>query len=152
MKRIITGQDELFGPWLMGKVDGQWVPGKGSVIGLWEDDVGPVAACFYEGCNGASILVHLAGVGKKWMNREFLWFCFYYPFEQLGLNKVIGLVKSDNLACQKLVEHLGYVLEATLKEAAPKGDLLIYTMTKDQCRWLLLGNKYRGKTQSASST
>ncbi len=148
MKRVITGQDELFGPWLMNLIQGQWIPGKGSVIGLWEDGVGPVAGCFYESCNGASVLGHLGGIGRKWMNREYLWFCFHYPFEVLKVNKIIGLVTSDNLEARKLDEHMGFVLEATLKDAAPKGDLLIYTMTKDQCKWLTLKDKYRGQTLS----
>lgn len=135
----------------MGKIEGQWVPGKGSTIGLWEDNVGPIAACYYESCNGASVLGHLAGVGRKWMNREFLWYCFHYPFEQLKVNKILGLVTSDNLEAQRLDKHLGFTLEATLKDCAPKGDLLVYSMTRDQCRWLSLKEQYRGKTQCSSS-
>lgn len=152
MKRVIVGHDDLFGAWLMDKLDGQWFQGRGSVVGLWQDHVGPIAACLFEGCNGASIMMHLAGVGGKWMNREFLWFCFYYPFEQLKVHKTIGLVESDNTKSRQLVEHLGFTLEATLKDAAPKGDLLVYTMTKDQCKWLTLKDRYRGQTQSTSAT
>lgn len=152
MKRVVTGHDDLFGPWLMNQINGEWFPGKGSTIGLWEDGVGPIAACYYDSCNGASIHGCLAGIGKRWMNREFLWFCFYYPFEQLKVNKIIGLVQSDNLAARKLDEHLGFTLEATLKDAAPNGDLLIYTMTKDQCKWLSLRNKHREQTESTTAT
>ena len=152
MKRIITGQDDIFGPWLMNLLEGKWVPGKGSVIGLWEDGIGPIAGCFYESYNGASILGHLGGIGRKWMNREYLWYCYHWPFEVLKVNKIIGLVTSDNLAAQKLDEHMGFTLEAILKDAAPKGDLLLYTMTKDQCKWLKLKDSYRGQTRSASST
>ena len=151
MKSIITGQDEVFGPWLMDKIKGQWIPGKGSTIGLWEDGIGPIACCYYESCNGASVLGHLAGIGRKWMNREFLWYCFYYPFEQLKVNKILGLVESTNLDAQQLDEHLGFCLEATLKDAAPNGDLLIYSMTRDQCRWLSLKDRKSGKTPSTSS-
>lgn len=148
MKRVLTGHDEIFGPWLMSRIDGQWIPGRGSTIGLWEEGVGPVAACLYESYNGASVLGHLAGDGRKWMNREFLWFCFHYPFEQLRVNKILGLVESSNAEARKLDEHLGFQLEATLKNAAPRGDLLIYSMTRDQCRWLNLREKYRGKAES----
>lgn len=150
-KRVMVGHDALFGPWLAHMNGNRWVPGFGSTIGLWDEELCvPLAACYYEGCNGASIRGHLAGVGKKWMNREFLWFCFYYPFIQLGVNKIIGLVSSDNLEARKLDEHLGFVLEATLKDATPKGDMLIYTMTKDQCRWLTLKGE-NVKTRSAST-
>lgn len=149
MKRIITGQEELFGPWMMKKLDSEWLPGRGSIIGLWEDEIGPIAGCLYESCNGASVLGHLVGVGKKWMNREYLWYCYHYPFEVLKVNKIIGLVESDNLEARRLDEHMGFKLEATLASCAPKGDLLIYTMTKDQCKWLKLRDRIHGEAKSS---
>lgn len=150
MKRVLTGHDDVFGPWLMERVSGgKWIPGRGSTIGLWEDGKGPIAACLYESCNGAMVLGHLAGDGKRWMNREYLWYCFHYPFNELKVNKIIGLVNSDNLEARKLDEHMGFTLEATLKDAAPNGDLLIYSMTRDQCRWLNLKGKRIVETISA---
>lgn len=148
MKQIVTGREDIFGPWMMGILDGgRWLPGRGHIIGLWDD--GPVAGCLFESSNGASIMLHIAAIGKRWMNREYLWFVFYYPFEQLGLKKIICPVESTNINCLRFIEHIGFVLEATLKEAAPKGDLLIYSMAKDQCRWLKLREKYRGQIQSS---
>lgn len=151
MKRISVGEEDIFGPWMSQRLGCAWIPGRGSIIGLWDDE-GPVAACLYESYNGRSILGHLTGVGRKWMNREFLWFCFYYPFEQLRVDKILGIVESDNLDARRLDEHLGFTLEATLKEAAPNGDLLIYSMTRDQCKWLNLKERYRGQTIPAAST
>lgn len=151
MKSVITGHDEVFGPWLMDKCNGAWVPGRGSTIGLWDEVKGPVAATFYEGCNGASILMHVAGEGKDWLNREFLWFSFYYPFEQLKLKKIICSVDSTNVDCVKFVEHIGFDLEATLKDASPKGDLRIYTMIRENCKWLSLKDRKSGKTNSTIS-
>jgi RimJ/RimL family protein N-acetyltransferase len=152
VKRVLTGQDELFGPWLLQQLNsGEWFAGRGSTIGLWEDGKGPIAACLYEGCNDASIMLHTAGIGKNWLNREFLWFVFYYPFVQLKLSKIISPVESTNTACRKFIEHIGFVLEATLKNAAPKGDLLIYTMGKDQCKWLNLKDRNSEQTESAST-
>jgi hypothetical protein len=141
VKRVLTGHDDIFGPWIIQQCGGNansWHKGRGVTIGLWEDGVGPVAGQIYENCNGTSIVGHLAGVGKRWMNREFLWYCFYYPFIQLGVKKIIGPIYADNLEARRLVEHMGFSLEATLKDAAPKGDLLLYTITEDACRWLKL--------------
>jgi RimJ/RimL family protein N-acetyltransferase len=75
---------------------------------------------------------------KRWMVREFLWFVFYFPFVQLEVTKIIAPVESGNLDCRRFIEHIGFNLEATLKDCAPKGDLLIYTMARDQCKWLSL--------------
>lgn len=153
MKQIITNREDIFGPWMMDRVGGKWFPGRGSIIGLWDTELNqPIAGAMYEGYNGASVCVHLTGTGKRWMNREYLWFCFYYPFEQLRVKKLVGYVESDNLDAQRLNDHFGYTLEATLKDAAPKGDLLLYTMTKEQCKWLSLKEKYRGQTLSTAAT
>ena len=147
MKQIFVNQNELFGPWMMEKLGRKWYPGQGQTIGLWEDDR-PVAAVSYENSNKASIMLHCVGLERKWLNREFLWFVFYYPFEQLGITKIICPVEGGNAASRTFIEHIGFTLEATLKDAAPKGDLLIYTMVKDQCKWLSLKERYRGETRN----
>ncbi len=154
MKHVVTGWDHLFGPWLASKMPGgmTWKPGMGSTIGLLDDEKGIVACCLYENCNGKSIMVHLAGEGKSWLNREYLWFCFYYPFEQLGVEKVIATMCSSNEDCIKWSEHIGFKLEATLKDASPKGDILIYVIDRSDCKWLSLRKQYRGKTRSTSTT
>lgn len=97
-------------------------------------------------------MLHIATDGsKKWMNRNYLWYVFYYPFKQLGVNKIICPIESSNKVCISFVEHIGFVHEATLKDAAPKGDLLIYSMAKDQCKWLKLREQYRGEAQSTKA-
>lgn len=70
------------------------------------------------------------------MTREMLWYAFAYPFLQLRVQKILGLVAGSDKAVRAFDEHLGFVLEATLKDAHPEGDLLVYSMTKSQCRWL----------------
>lgn len=78
--------------------------------------------------------MHLAVDGK--ITPEFLWYGFYYPFEELKVRKLIGIVASTNEKALRLDKHFGYVTEAIIKDAAPTGDLHILTMTKDQCRYL----------------
>lgn len=153
MKRILTQHENLFGPWMMKVLEGgEWLPNRGQIIGLFDDVRGPLAACLFEASNGASIMLHIAtDNSRRWMTREYLWYVFYFPFVQLGITKIIAPVETSNSACIKFIEHIGFVLEATLKDAAPKGDLLIYTMTADQCKWLNLKGQYRGQTQSAAA-
>jgi RimJ/RimL family protein N-acetyltransferase len=45
-------------------------------------------------------------------------------------------ISSSNKRSIKFVEHLGFTLEATLKDACKDGDMLLYSMTKEKCRWL----------------
>lgn len=149
MKVILDNANEIFGPWICNQLGTTWFPGRGVTIGLWDSDRGPLACCLFESFNGASVLVHIAAVeGRQWCNREFLWFCSYYPFEQLGARKVLAPVESTNLRSIKWTEHFGFELESTLKEAAPKGDLLIYSMMRDQCKWLNLRKETSGQAQS----
>lgn len=147
MKRVVTNCEELFGPWICYELGTEWFDGRGRVIGLMEDGKGPVAGALYEGHNGASVLVHLAATGRNWLNRDFLWFMSYYPFMQLGVTKVIAPVESTNHRSVRFTEHFGFTLESTLKDAAPNGDLLLYTITREQCKWLSLRRKSLGQAQ-----
>lgn len=152
-KHVIVGKDHIFGPWITEKLDDAtfWSPGRGSTVGLCNSDGTIAAACLFESCNGASILLHCVGEGKDWLNREFLWFVFYYPFEQLGLHKIISPVSSSNAACIRFIKHIGFSLEATLKSADPNGDLLLFTLERQNCKWLDLRGKYRGEAEGSNS-
>lgn len=143
MKRILVGADDIVGPWVCQRGGGVWIPGGGSVaIGQVEggDLVGGVT---YDNFNGANIVMHVAGdPGKSWLSRRFIWFAFYYPFIQLGCRRVSTFTASTNTQALKFNDDLGFVHEATLKDAHPSGDLIIRSMTKAQCRWLSLGKNY----------
>lgn len=137
MKEIIVGRDNLVGPWVTAKAGGTWAPGRGSTIGLASLEQGLLAGVLFEDWNGANIVMHVAALpGRHWLCREFLWYCFHYPFIELGVKRVTGIVPSTNLEARRFDEHLGFTLEATLKDAHPTGDLLIYVMRKEDCRWL----------------
>lgn len=136
---IVTDRQDELGEWLCSRTGGQYVPGSGVYIGN-ELHGKIVAVAGYEDFNGASVRVHVAGEGR-WMTRDFLWYGFYYPFEEMKVKKIIGLVASTNLKALKLDLHFGYLHEATIQDAVPGGDLYILTMTKDQCRFLKKPNK-----------
>lgn len=143
--RIVTGEDQRVGEWVCDRTSGHYV--EGAAIGL-EKDGDLVAGVLYDHFNGASIAMHVAAEGKHWLNREYLWFCFYYPFEQLKVKKVIGLVPSDNEAALKFDKHLGFVEEGRIKDAHPGGDILILTMTRSQCKHL---ERHHGIEESSTA-
>jgi RimJ/RimL family protein N-acetyltransferase len=60
----------------------------------------------------------------------------YYPFVQVGVDMLIAIMAESNKKIIRLVEKLGYKIEHRLMNAHPDGDLLIYTLTKDNCRFL----------------
>lgn len=152
MKLVLDKHDEIFGPWISEKLGIKWHPESGVTIGLWDSVKGPVAATLYTNYNGRAVCASIAIAEKTLVNREFLWFIFYYPFEQVGVDKILSYVDSTNTKSVRIQKHLGFTLEATLKEAAPIGDLLIYSMTRDQCKWLSLKGRNCESTRSTAST
>ena len=149
MAQLVVGND-ILGPWIAERTGGAYVPGDSQYLGL-ERNGRLVAVTQYSACNGASLTLHCAGEGN-WLNREFLWTAFDYPFNQLGVNKLISPVESGNVKCRKFIENIGFTLEATLKNAAPSGDLLLYTMERGDCPWLFLKRKPNEQAESTSST
>jgi RimJ/RimL family protein N-acetyltransferase len=105
-------------------------------LGL-ERDGELVAGVLYEGFNHHNVWMHVAAEGKHWLNRDFLRYCFYYPFVELGVSRVSGYVEASNLAARRFDEHLGFRQEAVLQGAASDGgDVILYVMRRDDCRYL----------------
>lgn len=103
----------------------------------WQEGGELVAGVAYNDFNGVNICMHVAAVpGKRWMRREYLKTCFDYPFNQLGVKRITGWVAEGNKEARKFDEHLGFVLETTLSDAHPTGNLLVYVMRRQDCRWL----------------
>ena len=106
-------------------------------LGL-ERDGELVAGVLYEGFNGQNVWMHVAGrPGSRWMTRDYLRYCFSYPFEEMKVNRVSGYVNASNLEARRLDEHLGFETEAELKGAAPDGgDVILYVLWRAKCRFI----------------
>lgn len=85
---------------------------------------------------GGSVTIHMAGNGRHWASRDFLWAVFDYAFGQLFVTKVFGPVPSDNLHAIDVDLRLGFVVEAVLRGTYHDGDTLIFSMVRNQCKWL----------------
>ncbi len=134
MKEIVWHEPERVGRWVCARVGGSFNAKEATAIGL-EKDGDLVAGVMYDRYTGQSICMHVAGEGN-WMTRSYLKACFGYPFNQLKVKKIIGLVDSENHQARRFDEHLGFRLEAVITDAGKTGDLFIYSMTPEQCRWL----------------
>jgi RimJ/RimL family protein N-acetyltransferase len=132
--RIVTNEKERVSRWVCERLGTHHAGDNVQAIGheLNGEIIGGV---LYDNYNGATIEMHCAGVGR-WLTRTFLNAVFDYPFNGIGVHKVVGLVDEANMAARKLDAHLGFVHEATIKDGAKGGDLLILTMTREQCRFL----------------
>jgi len=103
----------------------------------WERDGGLVAGVAYAEWNGANVVCHIASdKSRKWMTKRYLWTIFDYPFNQLDVNRITVCVGQGNESSRRFVEHLGFQLEAALSGAHPTGDLMVYRMFKNECKWI----------------
>lgn len=140
MKHIFAGEqaNKLLGPWICTRLDIPWNAAAGACIGL----IGPKgvygAAMFDEYMPERCVSMTIVGTKGNWLTRDFIFACADYAFNQLGVAKIICTTFSENVRSIRGLEHLGFSLEATLKDASPKGDRLFYSLDRSDCRWLSL--------------
>lgn len=142
MRRIILGQAVL--DWMCVTFPDEFSGLCGRGIGIQEwtaNEWRCVAGVAYTDFNGASISMHVGATVRTWPTADFLWMCFDYPFNQLRCNVVVGVVGEGNERARRLDEHLGFVLQGRIPNGHLTGDLLIYAMTRQQCRYLGLQPK-----------
>lgn len=132
-KLILDDHDRL-GQWVCDRTGGHYTDGP--CIGL-EQDGRLIVAVLYDDYMHRSIRMHVAAESPRWLaHREFLHAAFGYPFHQLGCELVLGLVASDNERAIRADEWLGFRRHTVIPKACKTGDLIVYTMYRDQCRFL----------------
>lgn len=131
---MITSDAGLIGPWVAKKVRGTWHP-EGSVCIGSVIDGRIVAGVWYENFCQASITGHIA-IEPHGLTKTFLYAILHYPFEVCGVNKIIAPVGPENEPSQSFCRKLGFRLEATITDAHPHGDLLLYTLRRADCKYL----------------
>jgi L-amino acid N-acyltransferase YncA len=130
---VIVFDADRIGPWVCERTGGRYEPSTSAAVAM-EEDGAITAGVLYDMFNGRSICMHVAV--EKPVTRGFTRTAFDYPFNQLKVNKVIGLVDSTNAKALRFDKHLGFVEEARIEGAGKSGDLIILTMTRQQCRWI----------------
>lgn len=134
-KNLVFDDHERVGRWIAERTDGEWRAGA-KCIGLTRDGE-LIAGCMVDAFNGASCYMHIAAEGRNWLNRDFIFHCFYYVFRQLACHVAIGLVSSGNAAALKFDKHLGFEEVTRIPRAHPTGDLVVLTLTAEHAqRWL----------------
>jgi RimJ/RimL family protein N-acetyltransferase len=136
------------GYWVADELEFGFHAGRSTAIGLVKDDE-IVAGVVYEGWNRRSITAHIVIKGR--MTPSFLAAIFDYPFNVCGVEKIIAPVEIENVKSAKLVENMGFIPEARLADCHPNGDIVLYTMKRDDCRFLedRYGQKNSKSTRSS---
>lgn len=140
MKRLTIGQHVV--SWVASRTNefGNFGASQGIGLQQWNGECWKlIAGVVYSDYNGVNINMHVASEGPYWLNKAYLWVCFDYPFNQCKVKRVTALIGEGNTKSIRFTEHLGFELEARLKDAHPTGDLMIFAMRQPQAeRWLNL--------------
>lgn len=105
-------------------------------IGL-ERDGEIVAVVVFDNFSICDCNMHIASDGsRRWMNKSFLLSAFAYPFMQLKLKRVTGLVLESNEAALRFDQHLGFEIEGTHPDADPNGALISLGLLRRNCRFI----------------
>lgn len=86
---------------------------------------------FYDS-NGKNCLANIA-LSQGKFPKELLRAGLLYAFTQLALRRLTFVISSANIRSQQLVSALGATHEATLREADPEGDSLIFALFPENC-------------------
>jgi hypothetical protein len=130
----ISFDKDLIGPWVFGRIQKTWGPQGREAIGLVQDDV-VLAGIVFEDCTGpgGSVSLHVAISHPMVPIRKLLVVAAKYGYDQLGVDKLIGQVPSFNVEALTFDMRLGFQPEAVIKDVFPDGDMVILSMTREQC-------------------
>jgi RimJ/RimL family protein N-acetyltransferase len=135
LRRVTTDNQKHLKVWLESGFNA-YLPENTLCIGQLKDDelVAVVGFCNFlpKSCE-----MHVASKeNSNWVNKDFLWASFDYPFNQLNLNVIIASVEKSNENALRLNQHLGFKVKAEIPDGHLHGDLVIMTMRKEDCKWL----------------
>ena len=135
-KTLVLDQHERVAQWVAEQTHCSEHAWAGYVCVGLEDNGELVAGVVMESFTGQSANLHVAGVGRNWVNRNLIQTCFLYCFKYLGLKRITGLVPSSNQAALDFDYHLGFRHEFTMRDGAKDGDMEVLVMRPEDCKYL----------------
>jgi hypothetical protein len=135
-RRIFFDRQDEVAAWVAERIGCDPRAWAGYVTIGFEVDGDLRAGIVLEAFTGTAANIHVASTGRAWLNRSLMWTVFGFAFKDLGLKRLTGLVESANAAALRFDQHLGFEVEAVLKDAVPDGDLLVLVMRPETCRYL----------------
>ena len=91
----------------------------------------------YTGFVGKTCQMHVVNIGTRRAPRKLLWAAFDYPFNQVGVETVLGIVNSNNEAAIRFDKHLGFKEVMRLEGLHEGGgDIVVMRMDREDCRWI----------------
>jgi hypothetical protein len=116
---------------------GTYLPPRSASICRVRDGVLLGGVVYYNKSGNESIFVHVGAYDPHWLNRDMLYVVFDYPFNQLRVKRVFGMVKETNDASIRLSLNAGFKQVARIDGVYKHGvACLIMRMDREDCRFL----------------
>lgn len=131
----ISFDKELVGPWVFHRIGKVWGAEGREAIGVVDDEQ-VYGGVVFEDYTKVAIQVHIALAHPHVPIRKLLVTAAMYAYNQLGVDKILAMVKSANDESINFITKIGFRPEAMVVDVFPDGDLLIFSMTRSQCRFL----------------
>ncbi len=98
------------------------------------DDV--AVAVGFDGWIGHTCLMHVVIQKPDMLTRHMIREAFDYIFNTCGMNCVLGMVDSTNHPAVEFDTRLGFREVHRISQGGIDGDMIIFSMQKQDCRWI----------------
>ena len=131
---IVVGEEVV--RWVLERAGGNYNENM-TAVGIERDGI-LIAAVAYDGFTGedGSIFLHSRIDSPHYCTRSFLFHIFAYPFLQLKVRRVFGIVDERKEDVIRFNRKVGFGVDAKLRDYFPEGSAVLMSMGKDKCRWL----------------
>ena len=118
----------------------EFVPKLHHCIARYSESDRLLGGVLFTGYRVGSVFIHMAGFDPHWVNKAMVYLAFDYPFNQLKVKKLIGMVPERNVKSRNNTLHLGFKIEYLMEDVLgfPDGvnGMYLMSMLRKDCRWL----------------
>ena len=114
-----------------------YIAGSDVCIAHYDSSDKLTSGVLFTNSNKFSSEIHVASFKPNWSSKELLYFTFFYAFKHRKWRKLFGRIPDDNRSALRFDLHLGFFVEAYLKDVYGVGiGLVIVSMYDFQCKHL----------------
>ena len=118
----------------------EFVPKLHHCIATYDKDDKLAGGVIFTNYLSGSVQIHMAGFQRNWVNKAIIYLAFNYPFVQLGVKKLFGLVPERNVKARNNNLHLGFQIEYLTHDVFNYDDgvngMYLISMYRNDCKWL----------------
>lgn len=135
--KFVIWDDQLVANWVGAELNIHDF-GKCTAIGISNNDNQLIAGVVYNTFDPHHRRVEMTiyTTSPQWCSRKVLKLLFWYPFIQLGCERVTACTETQNRAARAFLDRVGFRQEGILRQWFYPNDAAVYRMLRSECRWI----------------